>query len=126
MWSDFFTCAAPGTPSLAEEIARDHDRPIPVDAVRLPRDIQDGIEIRGYNIPMGTKAEIGWEGQTPRTVEVAGVNLAPPPEGTPAGMTTAWVPFDWTQVPADAWVRIRVTGPDGREAAEPLHVRISL
>ncbi|GII01663.1 DUF4434 domain-containing protein [Planobispora takensis] len=122
MWSDFFTC---GSPSLAEEVMRDHDRPIPVDAVRLGRDIQDGIEIRGYNIPVGAKATITWEGQeTPRTVDVAGVNLAPPPEGTPTGMATAWLPFDWTRVPADAWVRIEVAAPDGREAAEPLHVRI--
>ncbi|GGS61747.1 hypothetical protein GCM10010156_20550 [Planobispora rosea] len=127
MWSDFFTCAAPGTPSLAEEIARDHDRPIPVDAVRLPRDIQDGIEIRGYNLSAESQATITWEGQeTPRTVAVAGVGLEPPPPGTPAGMGTAWVPFDWGQVPEDTWVRIEITGPDGRRAAEPLHVRITL
>ncbi|GIH93992.1 DUF4434 domain-containing protein [Planobispora siamensis] len=122
MWSDFFTC---GSPSLAEEVLRDHDRPIPVDAVRLGRDIRDGIEIRGYNIPVGTKVTITWEGQQePRTVDVAGVNLVPPPEGTPTGMTTAWLPFDWTQVPADTWVRLEVAAADGREAAEPLHVRI--
>ncbi|GAA3108270.1 DUF4434 domain-containing protein [Streptosporangium carneum] len=124
MWSDFFTC---GSPSLAEEIARDADRPIPVDAVRLPRDIQDGVEIRGYNLPMGSKVTITWDGQeTPRVVEVAGVDLTPPPPDLPERIRTAWIPFDWTKVPPDAWIRLEVASPDGRAAAEPLHVRVNL
>ncbi|MBG0827191.1 DUF4434 domain-containing protein [Planomonospora sp. ID67723] len=123
MWSDFFTC---GTPSLADEVARDHDRPIPVDAVRLPRDIRDGIEIRGYNLSGGDKVAITWEGRDePKTVGIAGVDLAPPPPDTPTGMGTAWVPFDWSQVPPETWVRVEVVAADGRSAAEPLHVRIS-
>ncbi|GAA3443432.1 DUF4434 domain-containing protein [Planomonospora venezuelensis] len=122
MWSDFFTC---GRPSLSEEIAGDHDRPIPVDAVRLPRDIQDGIEIRGYNLAAGGKVTITWEGQdAPGSVAIAGVDLAPPPPDTPTGMGTAWVPFDWTRVPPETWVRVEVAAADGRSAAEPLHVRI--
>ncbi|WP_449063192.1 DUF4434 domain-containing protein [Planomonospora algeriensis] len=122
MWSDFFTC---GSPSLAEEIAADAGRPIPVDAVRAGRDIRDGIELRGYDLQLGGKVTITWEGQdAPRTVEIAGVDLSPPPPDTPARMRTAWVPFDWTRVPAGAWVRIEVAAPDGRVAAEPLHVRI--
>ncbi|MFF5210076.1 DUF4434 domain-containing protein [Streptosporangium sp. NPDC000396] len=124
MWSDFFTC---GSPSLAEELARDWDRPIPVDAVRRERDIQDGVEIRGYNIPMGSKVTVTWDGQeSPRVVDVAGVNLSEPLPGLPARMATAWIPFDWTQVPQDAWARFEVAAPDGRTAAEPLHVRIRL
>ncbi|MDP9863737.1 MULTISPECIES: DUF4434 domain-containing protein [Streptosporangium] len=123
MWSDFFTC---GSPSLAEDIARDHDRPIPVDAVRKERDIQDGMEIRGYNLPMGSKVTITWDGQeAPKVVDVAGVDLTEPPPDLPARMTTAWVPFDWTQVPPGAWVRIEVAAPDGRAAAAPLHVLIN-
>ncbi|MBG0814103.1 DUF4434 domain-containing protein [Planomonospora sp. ID82291] len=124
MWSDFFTC---GSPSLAEEVAADAGRPIPVDAVRAGRDIRDGIEIRGYDLVTGGTATLTWEGQdAPRTVEIAGVDLSEPPPDTPARLMTAWVPFDWTQVPADTWVRIEVAAPDGRRAAEPLHVRIDV
>ncbi|WP_406319408.1 DUF4434 domain-containing protein [Streptosporangium sp. NBC_01639] len=123
MWSDFFTC---GSPSLAEEIVRDYSRPIPVDAVRKERDIQDGMEVRGYNMPLGSKVTITWDGQdTPRTVEVAGVDLTEPPPDLPARMGTAWIPFDWTQVPDDTWVRVEVASPDGHQAAEALHVRVS-
>ncbi|OUC95340.1 DUF4434 domain-containing protein [Streptosporangium minutum] len=123
MWSDFFTC---GSPSLAEDIARDADRPIPVDAVRKERDIQDGMEIRGYNMPMGSKVTVTWDGQeAPKVVEVAGVDLSEPLPDLPTGMRTAWIPFDWTQVPDGAWVRVEVAAADGRAAAEALHVRIN-
>ncbi|MGJ6963687.1 DUF4434 domain-containing protein [Streptosporangium sp. G11] len=122
MWSDFYTC---GSPSLAQEIARDHDRPIAADAIRMQRDIQDGMEIRGYNIPMGSKVTITWEGQEePRVVDVAGVNLTEPPPDLPVRMGTAWIPFDWTQVPDDTWVQVSVTAADGRAATEALHVRV--
>ncbi|GHH72200.1 hypothetical protein GCM10017673_26910 [Streptosporangium violaceochromogenes] len=122
MWSDFFTC---GSPSLAEEILRDHDRPIPVDAVRLRRDIQDGMEVRGYNIPLGSRVTITWEGlDAPVVTEVTGVDLNTPPPGVPARITTAWVAFDWSRVPEGLWAEIKVTAPDGRTAAEPLHVRV--
>ncbi|WP_191896504.1 DUF4434 domain-containing protein [Planomonospora parontospora] len=124
MWSDFFTC---GSPSLSEEMAGDAGRPIPVEAVRAGHDIRDGIELRGYDLQLGGKVTITWEGQdAPRTAEVAGVNLAAPPPDTPDRLMTAWVPFDWTQVPAGTWVRIEVAAPDGRTAAEPLHVRIDV
>ncbi|MFJ2028261.1 DUF4434 domain-containing protein [Streptosporangium sp. NPDC087985] len=124
MWSDFFTC---GSPSLAEEIARDYDRPIPVDAVRRERDIQDGVEIRGYNMPLGSEVTITWDGQdAPRVVEVAGVDLTEPPPDLPVGMGTAWIPFDWRQVPGGTWIRIEVTSPNGRTAAAALHVRVKV
>ncbi|MEU4832376.1 DUF4434 domain-containing protein [Streptosporangium sp. NPDC023615] len=121
MWSDFYTC---GSPSLAEEIARDHDRPIAADAVRVRRDIQDGVEIRGYGIPMGSTVSITWEGrEEPHVVAVAGVDLTAPPPDLPLGMRTAWIPFDWSRVPEDTWIRLTVIAPDGRAAAGPLHVR---
>lgn len=112
-------------PSLAEEIARDYNRPIAADAIRMQRDIQDGMEIRGYNIPMGSKVTITWEGQEePRVVDVAGVNLTEPPPDLPVRMGTAWIPFDWTQVPEDTWVKVSVAAADGRAATETLHVRV--
>lgn len=124
MWSDFYTC---GTPSLSEEIARDWDRPIAADAVRVRRDIQDGVEIRGYNMPMGSKVTITWEGQEePRVIEVAGVNLNDPPPDLPTRMETAWIPFDWSQVPDDTWIKLSVAAADGRSATEPLRVRVRL
>ncbi|WP_371781559.1 DUF4434 domain-containing protein [Streptosporangium subroseum] len=120
MWSDFFTC---GSPSLSEEIARDYDRPIAVDAVRKGRDIQDGMEIRGYNMPMGSKVTLTWDGQdSPRVVDVA---LTETPPDLPIRMGTAWIPLDWSQVPAGAWIKISVAGADGRAAAETLHVRMN-
>jgi hypothetical protein len=39
-------------------------------------------------------------------------------------MVTAWVPFNWSQVPAGEWVRIGVKVPSGQSTTEPLHVRI--
>ncbi|MFC7646067.1 hypothetical protein ACFQX6_39875 [Streptosporangium lutulentum] len=121
MWSDFFTC---GSPSLSEEIARDWDRPIAVDAVRKGRDIQDGLEIRGYNLLMGSKVTLTWDGQdSPKVVEVAGVNLTEPLPDLPVRMETAWIPLDWSQVLAGAWIKVSVATADGRAAAETLHVR---
>ncbi|MER7132475.1 DUF4434 domain-containing protein [Streptosporangium saharense] len=124
MWSDFFTC---GSPSLSEEVARDAGRPIPVDAVHRPRDIQDGVEIRGYDIPVGSTVTITWPGQdTPEVTKVTGVDLDGLPSDLPERVRTAWFPFDWDGVPKGTWVRVKVTAPDGRAAAESLHVRVGV
>jgi hypothetical protein len=125
MWSDFYTC---GSPSLSEEIATDWERPIAVDAIRKGREIQDGIEIGGYRLA-GARVTVSWEGlETPKTMDSGAVGWHDPgplPE-EPVGLETVWVPFDWTQVPADTWVRVEVSGADGRAAAEPIHVRINV
>ncbi|GAA3310134.1 hypothetical protein [Nonomuraea dietziae] len=42
------------------------------------------------------------------------------------GIVTAWVPFDWSQVPYGVWVKVGVRSPAGKEATEPLHVRVSV
>ncbi|MGP3961332.1 DUF4434 domain-containing protein [Nonomuraea sp. 3N208] len=122
MWSDFMTC---GQPSLEEEITSDWQRPIAVDAIRRARDIQDGVEVRGYNLKDST-ITIQWSGGT-KDLVVSGVGWleADPLEELPEGMATAWVPFDWTQVPAGEWVRITVKAPSGKATTEPLHVRIA-
>ncbi|KAB8190268.1 DUF4434 domain-containing protein [Nonomuraea phyllanthi] len=121
MWSDFMTC---GQPSLEEEITADWRRPIAVDAIRRPRDVQDGVEVRGYNLT-GSTVTITWSGGTNDQVVAAVGWLDPAPPGDlPEGMMAAWVPFDWTQVPAGEWVRITVKGATGEAATEPLHVRI--
>ena len=125
MWSDFMTC---GQPSLEEEITADWRRPIAVDAIRRPRDVQDGVEVRGYNLT-GSTVTITWSGGTNDQVVPEVGWLDPVPTGDPAGdlpegMMAAWVPFDWTQVPAGEWVRITVKGATGETSTEPLHVRI--
>jgi hypothetical protein len=123
MWSDFMTC---GDPSLETEISRDWQRPIAVDAIRRPRDIQDGVEVRGYNLKDGT-VTITWSGgATEMVVSAVGwLDEDPIEEELPVGMATAWVPFDWAQVPAGEWVQIGVKLPSGQATTEPLHVRIS-
>jgi hypothetical protein len=124
MWSDFFTC---GSPSLEQQIAADHDRPLAVDAIRKGRGIQDGLEIRGYNLA-STKVSVTWEGlATPKLQDVASVGWydpSPIPD-MPDGIQTLWVPLGWNEVPPDAWIVVNVIAPDGREGAEPLHVRVS-
>ncbi|MFG6194219.1 DUF4434 domain-containing protein [Nonomuraea sp. JJY05] len=121
MWSDFMTC---GTPSLEKEITTDWRRPIAVDAIRKARDIQDGVEVRGYNFRDST-VTITWSGGTKDlSVPAVGWLDEARQEGLAEGMVTAWVPFDWTQVPAGDWVRITVKGPSGQVTTEPLHVRI--
>ncbi|MET7332772.1 DUF4434 domain-containing protein [Nonomuraea sp. NPDC005650] len=121
MWSDFMTC---GTPSLEKEITTDWRRPIAVDAIRKARDIQDGVEVRGYNFKDST-ITITWPGGTKDlSVPAVGWLDETRQEGLPEGMVTAWVPFDWTQVQAGEWVQITVKGPSGQAATEPLHVRI--
>ncbi|MCG5217576.1 DUF4434 domain-containing protein [Streptosporangium soli] len=124
MWSDFFTC---GSPSLSEQIAADHDRPLVVDAIRKNRGIQDGIEVRGYNIG-GTRVSVSWDGlQTPKVQDVTAVGWfdpSPVPD-MPAGIQTLWVPLDWEEVPDGEWVDVDVVAPDGRAVAEPLHVRVT-
>ncbi|MEU8355728.1 DUF4434 domain-containing protein [Nonomuraea sp. NPDC048882] len=122
MWSDFMTC---GRPSLEEEIAKDWGRPIAVDAIRRPRDVQDGVEVRGYNLKNST-ITLTWSGGTKEMAvsAVGWLNEDPFEEELPEGMATAWVPFDWSQVPGGEWVRIGVKVPSGQSATEPLHVRI--
>ncbi|MEU6713701.1 DUF4434 domain-containing protein [Nonomuraea sp. NPDC046802] len=121
MWSDFMTC---GTPSLEKEITTDWQRPIAVDAIRRGRDVRDGVEVRGYNFGNST-VTIEWSGGKQELV-VASVGWLDedPLEELPEGMSTAWVPFDWSQVPAGEWVRIGVKIPSGQATTEPLHVRI--
>ncbi|MFI7701943.1 DUF4434 domain-containing protein [Nonomuraea sp. NPDC049480] len=122
MWSDFMTC---GKPTLEEEITSDWQRPIAVDAIRRSRDIQDGIEVRGYHLKDGT-ITVQWSGGTKDlAVPAVGRLDENPTEELPEGMSTAWVPFDWAQVPAGEWVRITVKSPSGKKATEPLHVRIA-
>lgn len=113
MWSDFYTC---GKPSLEEEIKQDSDRPIVVDAIRTARDGQDGFELRGYNLK-GATVTVG-------TAEVPTSAWEEALQDLPDGMLTVWVPFDWTQIPAGEWVEIGARLPSGKDATEPLHVRI--
>jgi hypothetical protein len=122
MWSDFMTC---GRPSLEDEIMADWQRPIAVDAIRRSRDALDGVEVRGYNLKGGT-VSVQWSGgRADLVIATSGWLEEFPIEELPEGMTTAWVPFDWAQVPAGEWVRITVKGPSGQETTEPLHVRIA-
>ncbi|MEU0563791.1 DUF4434 domain-containing protein [Nonomuraea sp. NPDC005983] len=123
MWSDFMTC---GSPSLETEIAKDWQRPIAVDAIRRNRDIQDGIEVRGYNLANGT-VTVEWPGGSKELVISSVGWLDDDPIEEPAeGMQTAWVPFDWAQVPAGEWVKIGVRLPSGQATTEPLHVRVGV
>ncbi|WP_311932070.1 DUF4434 domain-containing protein [Microbispora sp. H11081] len=124
MWSDFFTC---GSPSLAEEIAADWDRPIPVEAQRRARQIQDGLEIRGYHLG-SAKVTLSWPDlDTPRVVDSATVGWHDPTPipGLPAGTEQIWIPVDWDTVPKDVWIRVEVTSADGRKSAEPVYYRNS-
>ncbi|MBP2708490.1 DUF4434 domain-containing protein [Microbispora sp. RL4-1S] len=125
MWSDFFTC---GSPSLSEEIASDWDRPIAVEARRQQRQIQDGLEIRGFHLNQ-SKVTLSWPGlDTPRVVDSATVGWHDPAAvpGLPPGTERIWIPVDWATVPDGAWVRIDVTSPDGRKAAEPVYFHNSV
>ncbi|MEZ0076603.1 DUF4434 domain-containing protein [Planotetraspora sp. GP83] len=120
MWSDFFTC---GSPSLSEEIVADWDRPIAIEAVRQKRQIQDGLEIRGYHLG-DAKVTLSWNGvETPRVVDSATVGWHDPApiEGLPSGTEKIWIPVDWATVPKDVWVRVEVTSSDGRKATEPVY-----
>ncbi|MEW9527512.1 DUF4434 domain-containing protein [Microbispora sp. NPDC049125] len=120
MWSDFFTC---GSPSLSEEIAADWNRPIAIEARRAKRQIQDGMEIRGYHIG-DAKVTLSWTGlDTPRVVDSASVGWHDPTPipDLPAQAEKIWIPVDWATVPDDVWVRVDVTAPDGRKAAESVY-----
>ncbi|MFI6910195.1 DUF4434 domain-containing protein [Nonomuraea sp. NPDC050394] len=124
MWSDYMTC---GDPSLEKEIIKDYARPIVVDAIRRNRDIQDGMEVRGYNLEGGS-VTVEWSGGT-KDLDIAGVgwlDKAPQDPSLAKGLQTAWVPFDWSQVPPGEWIRIGVKLPSGQAATEPLRVRISV
>ncbi|GGO79424.1 DUF4434 domain-containing protein [Nonomuraea cavernae] len=121
MWSDFMTC---GSPSLETEVMKDWGRPIAVDAIRRARDVQDGIEVRGYNFTDGT-VTVEWPGgSVDLDVATAGWLDDDPLEELPEGMQTAWVPFDWGQAEPGDWLRIGVRLPSGQETTERLHVRV--
>ena len=120
MWSDFFTC---GSPSLAEQIAQDWSRPIAIQAFSRTRDIQNGLEIRGYNL-RDVKVTLSWTGvDEPKVVDSAqvGVFEPGPVAGLPERVERVWIPFDLDQVPDGRYVRVGVTAPDGRIAAEPVY-----
>ncbi len=120
MWSDYFTC---GSPSLSEQIAQDWSRPIAIQAINRQRDIQKGLEIRGYNL-RDAKVTLSWTGvDEPIVVDSAQVGAlnVEPVAGLPARVERLWVPFDWDKVPDDLWVRVGVSAPDGRIAAEPVY-----
>jgi hypothetical protein len=122
MWTDFYTC---GSPSLSEEIARDWDRPVAIQAVREERQIQDGLEIRGYHM-QDAKVTLSWSGlETPRVVDAATVGWfdGTPMADLPKTVGRIWIPVDWESVPKDTWVRVEVTSADGRKAAEPVYYR---
>ncbi|WP_084955665.1 DUF4434 domain-containing protein [Thermoactinospora rubra] len=116
MWSDFMTC---GDPSLSAELVADQDRPIVVDAIRQVES-GDGIEVRGYRLDGGT-VTLTWSGGS------AELPIAMATEALmdlPLRMQSAWVPFDWNQVPPGEWVRLAVRSPAGKETTEPLHIRL--
>ena len=119
MWSDFMTC---GSPSLEEEIAKDYARPIAVEAIRRGRDIQDGVEVRGFNLADATVV-LTWEGGSKELSVAATGWYDEAPIELPDRMQTAWVPFDWRQA-AGAWVQVGVRSASGLLSSEPVHVRI--
>ncbi|WP_219472030.1 DUF4434 domain-containing protein [Nonomuraea rhizosphaerae] len=121
MWSDFMTC---GSPSLESEISKDWQRPIAVDAIRTSRDVQDGLEVRGYNLKDGTVTIQAGDEVKDLVVSEVGWLDDDPLEDLAEGMQTAWVPFDWGQVPPDEWVKVSVKLPTGQATTTPLHVRI--
>ena len=93
-------------------------------AVLCARDPQDGLEVRGYNLENGT-VSIAWEsGATDLVVADVGWLDKDPLEDLPEHMQTAWVPFDWTQVPPGEWIKVNVKIPSGQFTTEPLHVRV--
>lgn len=120
MWSDFFTC---GSPSLAEQIAADWDRPLPVQAFPSQRDIREGLEIRGYHLG-GATVMLSWYGaQAPLLIDAAAVgwhDRTPIPD-LPAGVERLWIPVDWSKVPAEAWVRVELIARDGRKSNAPVY-----
>lgn len=89
------TCCPCGDPSLEDEIGEGWQRPIAVDAIRRPRDIQDGVEVRGDNLKDST-VSVTWSGGTKEMVvaAVGWLDEGPIGEGQPVGMAPAWVPFD--------------------------------
>ncbi|WP_214415553.1 DUF4434 domain-containing protein [Sphaerisporangium fuscum] len=118
-WSSFFTC---GTPTLAEQVARDWDRPIPIQAIPGKRGIQDGIEVRGYNVAHG-KVTLSWYGgPEPKVVDSDAVGWwdATPIAGLPGAVQKVWIPVDWSSVPDRTWVRVEVTSQDGRRSTTPV------
>ncbi|MBO3745907.1 DUF4434 domain-containing protein [Streptosporangiaceae bacterium NEAU-GS5] len=122
MWSDFFTC---GSPSLSSELADDWQRPIAIQAFRQKRQIQVGLQLRGYHL-QNSKITLSWQGvETPRVVDSSSVGWYDPTaiQGLPAGVETIWIPVDWTTVPKDVWVKVEVTSPDGRKAAQPVYYK---
>ncbi|NUO98337.1 MAG: DUF4434 domain-containing protein, partial [Nonomuraea sp.] len=96
------------------------------DAIRRARDPQDGVEVSGYNLDGGTIV-VEWSGGSKElVVSQVGWLDDDPLDDFPDRMVTAWVPFDWKQVPAGEWVRIGVKGASGEQATTPLHVRVSV
>jgi hypothetical protein len=122
MWSDFFTC---GSPSLAEQLATDWERPIAIEARHQARDIQDGLEIRGYQLK-DTTVTVSWYGHaTPEAIDTRSVGWYDPTPlpDLPASVERLWIPFDWHSVPKNAWLRVEVTGANGQKASQAVFSR---
>ncbi len=123
MWSDFYTC---GSPSLSEQLADDWQRPIAIEARHQGRGIQDGLDIRGYDL-QGATVTVSWYGlDTPHVIDSAAVGWFdpnPPSPDLPAAVQHVWVPFDWSEVEKGTWLRVDVRGPSGLKAAQSIYCR---
>ncbi|GII80664.1 hypothetical protein Sru01_56460 [Sphaerisporangium rufum] len=121
-WSNFFTC---GEPDLAAQVAADWDRPIPIQAIPGRRDERDGVEVRGYNL-LGGKVTLSRHGSDDRQEQdsaTAGRSDVTPVPGLPPAVQRIWVPVDWRDIPAGAWVRVDVTSADGRQGGSPVFLQ---
>jgi hypothetical protein len=122
MWSNFYTC---GSPSLAEQLATDWERPIAIEGRHQPRDIQDGLEIRGYHL-YGAKVTLSWYGlDAPHVIDSSTIGWFDPSPlpGLPAAVERLWVPFDWSAVEKGTWLRVDVTSPAGQKAFQSVYTR---
>ncbi|MGK5556782.1 DUF4434 domain-containing protein [Actinomadura kijaniata] len=127
-WNGLYTCRDGRPASLAEEIAADGARPILAGAVRVRREGQNGVLVRGYQLDEGSSITLTWYDdrwqQQSRIVRpMPGPPPAPGSSPAPAGMRELWVPFPDKGLAPRFWIHVDVVNASGKVASNRYSLR---
>jgi hypothetical protein len=120
MWDSYYTCKAGLDESLGDEIEADWRRPIVVEAFPQTVKGQGGVILRGYNLTeagvelaFADRAGADRRAMVPAAQCKVNAAFGGVDARYPVRLQEVWVPFYWSAVAADSWLKLAVTGAGG-------------